>query len=130
MAFVFHVSYLTTNIPQSEIRSPKLMVRFCAVGGFMVAYQVCNGGILGFFKQTPFTQVRSRNPSTGAVTVPIYHTSTYVQESIGKNKGYEYARTSNPTGLLWRRIWRYWRKDRVRLLLHPGWRPSPRHYFC
>jgi cystathionine beta-lyase/cystathionine gamma-synthase len=39
------------------------------------------------------------DPSTGAVTVPIYHTSTYVQESIGKNKGYEYARTSNPTRL-------------------------------
>lgn len=37
------------------------------------------------------------DPTTGAVTVPIYHTSTYAQESIGKNKGYEYARTSNPT---------------------------------
>jgi cystathionine beta-lyase/cystathionine gamma-synthase len=35
--------------------------------------------------------------STGAVTVPIYQTSTYAQESIGKNKGYEYARTQNPT---------------------------------
>ncbi|HXZ33850.1 MAG TPA: PLP-dependent aspartate aminotransferase family protein [Terriglobales bacterium] len=34
---------------------------------------------------------------TGAVTVPIYATSTYVQEAIGKNKGYEYARVSNPT---------------------------------
>jgi cystathionine beta-lyase/cystathionine gamma-synthase len=34
---------------------------------------------------------------TGAVTVPIYATSTYVQEEIGKNKGYEYARVSNPT---------------------------------
>ncbi|PYP89104.1 MAG: cystathionine gamma-synthase [Candidatus Angelobacter sp. Gp1-AA117] len=36
-------------------------------------------------------------PSTGAVTVPIFLTSTYVQEEIGKNKGYEYARVSNPT---------------------------------
>ena len=35
--------------------------------------------------------------ATGAVTVPIYQTSTYAQESIGKNKGYEYARTQNPT---------------------------------
>jgi cystathionine beta-lyase/cystathionine gamma-synthase len=35
--------------------------------------------------------------STGAVTVPIYQTSTYAQESLGKNKGYEYARTQNPT---------------------------------
>jgi cystathionine beta-lyase/cystathionine gamma-synthase len=35
--------------------------------------------------------------ATGAVSVPIYQTSTYAQESIGKNKGYEYARTQNPT---------------------------------
>src|SRR6202048_4461592 len=34
---------------------------------------------------------------TGAVTVPIYPTSTYVQEELGKNKGYEYARVTNPT---------------------------------
>ena len=34
---------------------------------------------------------------TGAVNVPIYASSTYVQEEIGKNKGYEYARVSNPT---------------------------------
>jgi cystathionine gamma-lyase/cystathionine beta-lyase/cystathionine gamma-lyase/homocysteine desulfhydrase len=34
---------------------------------------------------------------TGSVTVPIYATSTYVQEEIGKNKGYEYSRVSNPT---------------------------------
>ncbi len=34
---------------------------------------------------------------TGAVSVPIYATSTYLQEAIGKNKGYEYARVSNPT---------------------------------
>src|SRR6201984_3635096 len=37
------------------------------------------------------------DPLTGAVTVPIYATSTYVQEELGKNKGYEYARVSNPT---------------------------------
>src|SRR6202451_455046 len=37
------------------------------------------------------------DPLTGAVTVPIYPTSTYVQQGIGKNKGYEYARVSNPT---------------------------------
>lgn len=35
--------------------------------------------------------------STGAVIPPIYQTSTYVQEGFGKNKGYEYARTKNPT---------------------------------
>jgi cystathionine beta-lyase/cystathionine gamma-synthase len=37
------------------------------------------------------------DPTTGAVTVPIYQTSTYVQEELGKHKGYEYARTQNPT---------------------------------
>ncbi|MGA7629837.1 MAG: PLP-dependent aspartate aminotransferase family protein [Terriglobales bacterium] len=37
------------------------------------------------------------DPLTGAVSVPIYPTSTYVQEEIGKHKGYEYARVSNPT---------------------------------
>ena len=35
--------------------------------------------------------------ATGSVTVPIYQTSTYAQEALGKNKGYEYARTQNPT---------------------------------
>src|SRR5882724_6087438 len=37
--------------------------------------------------------------TTGAVTVPIYQTSTYAQEGLGKNKGFEYARTGNPTRL-------------------------------
>ncbi len=37
------------------------------------------------------------DPSTGAVVVPIFATSTYVQEEIGKHKGYEYSRVSNPT---------------------------------
>lgn len=37
------------------------------------------------------------DPATGAVTVPIYQTSTYAQEGIGKHKGFEYARTQNPT---------------------------------
>ncbi len=37
------------------------------------------------------------DPSTGAVTVPIYATSTYVQQELGKHKGYEYSRVSNPT---------------------------------
>jgi cystathionine beta-lyase/cystathionine gamma-synthase len=37
------------------------------------------------------------DPSTGAVAVPIYQTSTYVQEALGKHKGYEYGRTQNPT---------------------------------
>src|SRR5229473_1282109 len=39
------------------------------------------------------------DPSTGAVMTPIYATSTYVQESPGKHKGYDYARSINPTRL-------------------------------
>lgn len=39
------------------------------------------------------------DPATGAVTIPIYQTSTFVQEGLGKHKGFEYARTSNPTRL-------------------------------
>lgn len=37
------------------------------------------------------------DPSTGAIMTPIYATSTYVQESPGKHKGYEYSRSQNPT---------------------------------
>jgi cystathionine gamma-synthase len=37
------------------------------------------------------------DPATGAVTVPIYQTSTYVQDAVGEHKGYDYSRTSNPT---------------------------------
>lgn len=37
------------------------------------------------------------DPTTGAVSVPIYQTSTYAQEGLGKHKGFEYARTQNPT---------------------------------
>src|SRR5437763_16613573 len=37
------------------------------------------------------------DPATGAVSVPIFQTSTYAQEGIGRHKGFEYARTQNPT---------------------------------
>src|SRR5919201_1263559 len=37
------------------------------------------------------------DPSTGAIITPIYQTSTYVQDALGRHKGYEYARTQNPT---------------------------------
>ena len=37
------------------------------------------------------------DPTTGAVMTPIYQTSTYIQSSPGKHKGYEYSRTGNPT---------------------------------
>ncbi len=37
------------------------------------------------------------DPSTGAIITPIYQTATYVQEALGRHKGFEYARTQNPT---------------------------------
>lgn len=43
------------------------------------------------------------DPLAGAVMPPIYQTSTYIQEGLGKHKGYEYARTRNPTRDAWER---------------------------
>jgi cystathionine gamma-lyase len=43
------------------------------------------------------------DPATGAIMTPIYATSTYVQESPGKHKGYEYSRTQNPTRMAYER---------------------------
>ncbi|MDQ4090489.1 MAG: PLP-dependent transferase, partial [Actinomycetota bacterium] len=37
------------------------------------------------------------DPATGAVTTPVYQTSTFAQEGLGGHKGYEYSRTANPT---------------------------------
>src|SRR6201984_1518577 len=37
------------------------------------------------------------DPLAGAVMTPIYQTSTYIQDGLGRHKGYEYARTQNPT---------------------------------
>src|SRR3954451_17838664 len=37
------------------------------------------------------------DPTTGAVITPIYQTSTYVQEEVGRHKGYDYSRVANPT---------------------------------
>ena len=43
------------------------------------------------------------DPTTGAVMMPIYATSTFVQESPGVHKGYEYARSQNPTRMAFER---------------------------
>src|SRR5229473_3669125 len=40
------------------------------------------------------------DPATGAIITPIYQTSTYVQEELGRHKGYEYGRTQNPTRMV------------------------------
>ena len=49
------------------------------------------------FATTAIHSGQEPDPTTGSVTVPIYQTSTYAQEGLGKNKGFEYARTQNPT---------------------------------
>ena len=49
------------------------------------------------FATTAIHSGQEPEATTGAVTVPIYQTSTYAQEGLGKHKGYEYARTQNPT---------------------------------
>ena len=49
------------------------------------------------FATTAIHSGQDPDPTTGAVTVPIYQTSTYAQDGLGRHKGYEYARTQNPT---------------------------------
>src|SRR4026207_2390883 len=49
------------------------------------------------FRTDAIHEGQDPDPTTGSVTVPIYQTSTYVQEAVGKHKGYDYARVSNPT---------------------------------
>src|SRR6267378_2421599 len=49
------------------------------------------------FATTAIHSGQEPDQATGSVTVPIYQTSTYAQEGLGKHKGYEYARTQNPT---------------------------------
>ena len=49
------------------------------------------------FATTAIHSGQEPEQTTGSVTVPIYQTSTYAQEALGKHKGYEYARTQNPT---------------------------------
>lgn len=46
---------------------------------------------------------QSPDPTTGAIMTPIYATSTYVQESPGRHKGFEYSRTQNPTRMAYER---------------------------
>ena len=49
------------------------------------------------FETRAIHEGQASDPSTGAVTVPIYQTSTYEQEAVGEHKGYDYARVANPT---------------------------------
>src|SRR6478735_210408 len=49
------------------------------------------------FSTTCIHTGQEADPLTGSIGVPIYPTSTYLQDELGKNKGYEYSRVSNPT---------------------------------
>ena len=60
------------------------------------------------------------DPATGAVTVPIYQTSTYVQEAVGEHKGYDYSRTANPDAPRAGDLPRVARERRVRLRILVG----------
>ena len=64
------------------------------------------------------------DPLTGAVTVPIYPTSTYVQQGIGEHKGYEYSRVSNPTRTAWSRTSLLWKAESRPAYSPAAWRQS------
>ena len=49
------------------------------------------------FETRAIHEGQAPDPATGALTVPIYQTSTYAQEAVGETKGYDYSRVSNPT---------------------------------
>ncbi len=49
------------------------------------------------FETTAIHAGQKPDPQTGAVTVPVYQTTTYEQDAVGKDRGYEYSRTGNPT---------------------------------
>ncbi len=53
--------------------------------------------LLLHFETRAIHEGQEPDPATGAITTPIYQTSTYVQEAVGVHKGYDYARVGNPT---------------------------------
>lgn len=67
------------------------------------------------------------DPSTGAVITPVYQTSTYQQEAIGKHKGYEYSRTGNPTRRALEEAIASLEGENTVLPLLPAWPPQPRY---
>ncbi len=68
------------------------------------------------------------DPATGAIVAPIYQTSTYVQTELGKDKGFDYARTKHPNRQALER--RNWKADKARTCLLPGWLPLTRCSAC
>ena len=76
----------------------------------------------GLFHARHSRRAAARPHSTGAVMTPIYATSTYVQESPGKHKGYDYARSINPDPARVRKMHRRFGKRvaRVRVCFRPA----------
>ncbi|MBD0330894.1 MAG: PLP-dependent transferase, partial [Thermoleophilia bacterium] len=60
------------------------------------ARHVCNAVRVGF-ETRAIHAGQEPDAATGAITTPIYQTSTFVQEAVGEHKGYDYARVANPT---------------------------------
>ncbi|MBC7848376.1 MAG: PLP-dependent transferase, partial [Chitinophagaceae bacterium] len=52
---------------------------------------------MSFITQTQLLHAIPSDPLTGSISIPIYQTATFVQEAPGVNKGYDYARSGNPT---------------------------------
>jgi len=59
--------------------------------------QIYDDDLAGAFGTRAIHAGQRPDPTSGAIMTPIYQTSTYVQEGLGQNKGYEYARGKNPT---------------------------------
>ena len=65
----------------------------------MLSWRTVKLGPNARFKTICLHAGQEPDPATGAIITPIYQTSTYVQEALGRHKGFEYARTQNPTRL-------------------------------
>lgn len=82
----------------------ELTLKSCAGYYPILAIQIQDSRILKIlvfmgFATTAIHAGQEPDSAAGAVSIPIYQTSTYAQEGLGKHKGHEYARTSNPTRL-------------------------------
>src|ERR1039457_5357926 len=70
------------------------------------------------------------DPSTGSIVAPIYQTSTYVQPELGKNKGYDYARTAHPNRRALERTVAKLEGVPQQLFSRPEWRRLIRYSGC
>src|SRR4030088_2661908 len=85
--------------PYCACCSARVKLLLNRISGFMYLYQLQHSRIITIMKlSTKMIHAGVEpDPSTGAIMTPIYQTSTYVQSAPGKHKGYEYARSQNPT---------------------------------